>query len=1011
MADGTPCAVGGTHMKKLYFLVLLPLLGLPLFAQDTDLRGLKTVVGQLEGQSVAVGRQYAVLIAIDRYNNWMALRNPVKDAKEIKEILSRRYYISDFIELYDAAATKSGIIRLFDKLINETKPEDSIFLFYAGHGHLDKSSNTGFWIPVDGGTDVYDQANWLPNSQIRGFISNLKARHVALIADACFSGDFLNPSRGMAPTITNEYFKNAYARISRQVLTSGASEAVPDESPFTRQLKLTLEGSNAPYLDPLMLYNEIRLSVTKTTPLFGDLKDSGHQEGSSFLFFLKNNPPVQQAAAEPSASMKVAKIYGTATVETDASGTLFLDGISQGQVPVGSLATIENLAAGPHAVEMLFDDGQKDSQTVNIKMGKTSAVEFIHPTVVSHVPAAAAPKSLAQPLALLEGGALPAVSIKIDGSFDDWQSVPPVALGSRDAADNKSISRVYLAADAENFYVRLDIADTRSSSSHNFDAGMNSPFYAINMDSGDSKDNINLRLVHEDTGHGWFLEWGVREKGTFRGLYGSWYGPLPNIGQFMMKGSSVEVAVPLAKIKALLGGPGSLTKYRIFGWYARGWTGFGDMKQTVAGYFTFPENSKPPTAPAPKSIAQPLALLDGGPLPAVSIKIDGSFDDWQSVPPVVLGSRDATDNKSISRVCLAVDAENFYVRLDIADTRSSSSHNFDTGLNSPFYAINMDNGDSKDNINLRLVHEDTGHGWFLELGVREKGSFRHLNGHYYLNLPIIGQFDMKGSSIEAAIPLARIKSLLKDLGSTEKYRIFGWTANGWDTISGVKQTEAGYFTFPENSKPPTAAAPKSLAQPLALLDGGALPNASIKIDGSFDDWQSVPPVVLNAQNATDISAVSLAADSQNFYIKLDIADMTASSFLHPDNFKKMHDSPSYGITIDNSKNHESLSVRLFYLETWNTRWEAQMGVIDKGIFRRGDQGFRFVMKGSSAEIAIPLDKIKDLLTGQGPADRYRLIGWTAKGGLPSADSGVKADRNWTNALDDFRQTDAGFFTF
>jgi hypothetical protein len=125
------------------------------------------------------------------------------------------------------------------------------------------------------------------------------------IADSCFSGDFLNPTRGMAPTITSEYFKNAYARISRQVLTSGASESVPDESQFTRQLKLTLEGSNAPYLDPLMLYNDIRLSVTQSTPLFGDLKDSGHQAGSSFLFFLKDNP-VPQTAQEPSTQMKIA---------------------------------------------------------------------------------------------------------------------------------------------------------------------------------------------------------------------------------------------------------------------------------------------------------------------------------------------------------------------------------------------------------------------------------------------------------------------------------------------------------------------------------------------------------------------------------------------------------------------------------------------------------------------------------------------------------------------------------
>src|SRR5271157_986546 len=109
-------------MKKLLFLVLLPLLSLPVFAQSADLRGLKTVVSKLEGETVVVGKQYAVLIAVDKYETWMALRNPVEDAKEIKDILSRCYFITDFVELYNEDATKAGIIRLFNKLIDAAKP-------------------------------------------------------------------------------------------------------------------------------------------------------------------------------------------------------------------------------------------------------------------------------------------------------------------------------------------------------------------------------------------------------------------------------------------------------------------------------------------------------------------------------------------------------------------------------------------------------------------------------------------------------------------------------------------------------------------------------------------------------------------------------------------------------------------------------------------------------------------------------------------------------------------------
>ncbi len=606
-------------MKKSFSLVFLPLLALPLFAQNTDLRGLKTVVSQLEGETAVVGRQYAVLIAIDKYDSWMALRNPVKDAKEIKDILFRRYYVSDFMELYDGAATKAGIIKLFDRLIKDTRPEDSILIFYAGHGQLDRTSNTGFWIPVDGGTDVYAQANWLPNAQIRGFIGNMKARHVALIADACFSGDFLNPTRGMAPAITNEYFKNAYARISRQVLTSGSSESVPDESPFIRQLKLALEGNTSPYLDPLMLYNQIRLGVTKTTPLFGDLKDSGHQEGSSFLLFLRSDGGHALAAKNPSGEeglspkVKVSKAYGTATVETDAIGTLFLDGISQGQVPVGSFATIENLAAGPHEMVMLYEDGEKAAQTVAIKMGKTSAVEFSRsakavsknlPTEAGQTPSVAAAKNTLPPSSLLNGAPLPKASIKIDGNFDDWGNVPPVAVGSQDATDKMSISKVCVAVDAESFCIKLDIADKTPSSflhAHNFSENPGNPFYGISIDTGESQHNVSVGILHWDRHpYKWQVLIGVWEKTVFR--------TIEIMEQYVMKGSSVEIAVPFALIKSRLGDLGPTRLWRAYGWTTTSSSSrekstgnaniFNDLRKTEVGSFTFAENDLIPPAPA-----------------------------------------------------------------------------------------------------------------------------------------------------------------------------------------------------------------------------------------------------------------------------------------------------------------------------------------------------------------------------------------------------------------------------
>jgi uncharacterized caspase-like protein len=77
-------------------------------------RGLEVVARAVGGADVKIGKQYAVLIGIDRYAEWPSLRNPVKDAKAITAILGRRYFIDD--------------------LINRVGPTDSVLIYFAGNG-------------------------------------------------------------------------------------------------------------------------------------------------------------------------------------------------------------------------------------------------------------------------------------------------------------------------------------------------------------------------------------------------------------------------------------------------------------------------------------------------------------------------------------------------------------------------------------------------------------------------------------------------------------------------------------------------------------------------------------------------------------------------------------------------------------------------------------------------------------------------------------------------------------
>jgi len=313
-------------------------------------RGIVVVTSPIASPDIKIGRQYAVLIAIDKYLEWNPLRNPVRDAKEIKEILSKRYFVDEFIELYDEEANSAGIRQLFGKLVDTIGPTDSVLIYYAGHGHIDRFQ-TGFWIPVDGSKNVDSQDRWIPNQQIRNFISQMKARSVMVVADSCFSGDLLDVQRGASPVIDSEYYQNAMRFTARQILTSGSLETVPDESEFTRQFKKLLETNAETYLDSLSMYDRVRRGVTKTLPLFGTLP--GHESGGNFLLFLRDVPSQKKNT--------------TGTIRAVLEPSSAFVSIDSGQAQVVSSAL--ELEPGIHYLVFQAPGFHQKAQSVSIEAG------------------------------------------------------------------------------------------------------------------------------------------------------------------------------------------------------------------------------------------------------------------------------------------------------------------------------------------------------------------------------------------------------------------------------------------------------------------------------------------------------------------------------------------------------------------------------------------------------------------------------------------------------------------
>ncbi len=249
-----------------------------------------------EGELVK-GAQWLFVIGINDYKHWKKLDAAVKDATDLRDLLMEKYYFDKehLIELYDPNATKTNIIAKLRYLGQVVKPEDSLVIYYAGHGFLDSLTKTASWIPVDGKKD--DTTTWIDSYKIRMLLNKnvIKARHILLISDSCFSGDLLRGDDDFPIKITNEVLKRAYRSTSRRVITSGGVEPVSDSgyggnSVFTHFLLKALQANNEKFLLPSAFKTDLTKNVSDNSsqvPQFGTILGTGGEQSGEIVLFAR----------------------------------------------------------------------------------------------------------------------------------------------------------------------------------------------------------------------------------------------------------------------------------------------------------------------------------------------------------------------------------------------------------------------------------------------------------------------------------------------------------------------------------------------------------------------------------------------------------------------------------------------------------------------------------------------------------------------------------------------------
>jgi len=228
------------------------------------------------------GKNYFLAISIDEYQHFTHLNNAVKDVEEIIDILTSLYQfeMECIHRLPNEEATEDRIDEKFLELVDLVTPEDNLIVFYSGHGYYRENVREGYWVPVNGRKDKI--SDYITNANLIRYLQNIKAHHIFIIVDSCFSGALVEQLRGES---ASEYYP------SRRVFASGRTEMVSDglpgeNSPFAKGIIDFLKANREKSIGTTELINSVQNYVTRVTsqcPIEGRIRDARDNRGEFFF--------------------------------------------------------------------------------------------------------------------------------------------------------------------------------------------------------------------------------------------------------------------------------------------------------------------------------------------------------------------------------------------------------------------------------------------------------------------------------------------------------------------------------------------------------------------------------------------------------------------------------------------------------------------------------------------------------------------------------------------------------
>lgn len=234
-----------------------------------------------------IERKFVVLFGIDEYRDKSipALENTISDAQAVGRLFAEKLgYEVRVVK----NATKADIVQTLNQLSLEMEKNDSVVIYYAGHGFINEKTGNGYWIPSD--ASAKDPSSWISNISVSEMLANIRAKQMVMISDSCYSGAFTKEDRVVMGG-GNIKPEDILVKRSVVVMSSGGDEPVADEgreghSIFAWFLMQAIQNVDN-WKAGVNIFEQVQRDVSKSfpqTPQYGAATAAGHEKGGDYLF-------------------------------------------------------------------------------------------------------------------------------------------------------------------------------------------------------------------------------------------------------------------------------------------------------------------------------------------------------------------------------------------------------------------------------------------------------------------------------------------------------------------------------------------------------------------------------------------------------------------------------------------------------------------------------------------------------------------------------------------------------